>query len=122
MKTEKETIAEIALDVRKATREKAEAEYIEAKAMRRELEKEERKMLRELEVARKEKRSTFYYAVAMLFLTSSGIGGLTSFLTDMDKSINWYSTLGGFILTIFFAIKANNELKKMKIWTHIVYL
>ena len=111
MKTEEETTAEIVSDVRKATRERAEILLAEDLARKKELEKEERAYLRDLEKARKEKCSTFYYAVAMLFLTSSGIGGLSPFFTDANKSINWYSVVGGIVLALYFATKANNELK-----------
>ncbi len=112
MKTGKETTAGIASDVRKAIRERVEYQYTEDLARKKELEKEEMVYLRDLEKVRKEKRSTFYYAIAMLFLTSSGIGGLSPFFTDTSKSINWYSVVGGIVLTLYFAAKANNELKR----------
>lgn len=29
-----------------------------------------------------------------------------------NKSINWYSVVGGVVLALYFAAKANNELKR----------
>ena len=67
MKTEKEKIAEIASDVRKATRERAEAEHAEEKALKRELEKEKRAKQKLFH----EKFADFYLKLAILFITSS---------------------------------------------------
>jgi len=108
MKTEQEITADIAQGVREATRERAEAECNEAKALMRELAKEERAMLK----VRKEKFATFYFGLSTLFLTSTGIGGLSPILfNDIGKEVNWYTVVVGITLSVFFAIKASNELK-----------
>lgn len=103
MKTEKETTAEIASDVRTATRERAEAEMAEEKALRRELAKEERAKLK----VRKERLSIFYYGLSTLFMTSVGV----PMLFKPDQAVNWYGVIGGTILTVFFAFMGNRELK-----------
>lgn len=108
METREETTAEIALGVRKATRERTEAEIAEVKAQKREILKEERAMRK----VRKEKFATFYFGLSTLFLTSTGIGGLSPILfNDVNKDVNWYTVIIGSLLSIFFAIKASNELK-----------
>jgi len=105
-KTEKDTIAEIALDVRKATRERAEMEQSEIRALRRELEKERRSLVK----VKKEKMADFYYKIAILLLTTSVISCLTIFIKDANALINWQPVVLGFIASIFFAYMANNTL------------
>ena len=107
MKTEKETTAKIASDVRKATRERAEAEHAEARALRRELEKEERAKLK----IRKEKLAGFFYGLATFFFTSTGIGGLSPFILNTDNPINWVVVLCGISASFICVVIANNILK-----------
>ena len=107
MKAKQENEAEIALDVRTATRARAESEIRKDEALKIELAKE----LRIKKKVRKEKLATFYYNLATLFVTSSGIGGLTPVLTNEDKPINWYGLIIGLFLALYFAFQANKELK-----------
>ena len=108
MKTEKETTAEIASDVRKATRERAEAEHAEARALRRELEKEER----DLEKARKERLVDYYYKLSALLFTGSVISCLTAYVKDSNTLVSWQLTILGLIASVCLAIKANLTLKQ----------
>lgn len=107
MKTKQANEAEIASDVKDAMRARAEAEQVEAAALKRELEREKRA----LEKSRKEKLATFYYGLATLFITSSGIGGLTPLLINENQPINWYGSILGIALSVFFAYQANCKLK-----------
>ena len=107
MKTEKEKIAEITSDVRKATRERAETEYAEAMALKRELYKEMRTNRR----ANKEKLSDFYFKISLLFLTSSAIPCLSIFIKNEDIVINWIYVGFGLVASLFFALMAYNILK-----------
>lgn len=107
MKTELEREAEIALDVKKAKRERAEAEHTALMALRQELAKEERTKRK----VRKEKLASFLYSLAVLFMTSSGIGGLTPILTNSYQPQNWYGLVGGVFVSAILAYKANNILK-----------
>ena len=107
MKTRRETTAEIASDVRKATREKAEADIAEEKALKLELYKE----ARALEKARKEKLADFYYKLSALLFTGSVISCLTAFVEDGNTLISWQPTLLGLVASICLAIKANITLK-----------
>ena len=111
MKRKQQEETTIALDVKDAMRARAEAEHAEVLLLKRKLEEEDRADKRALEKSRKEKLATFYYGLATLFITSSGIGGLTPFLTNMNTSINWYGLILGISLSLFFAYQANNKLK-----------
>ena len=106
MGTGKETTAEIASDVRKANRERTEAEYAEEKALKCELEKEKRALQR----IQKEKMADFYFKVAILLLTGSVISCLTIFIKDANALINWQPAILGFIASIFFAYMAYKTL------------
>ena len=103
MKTEKETTAKIASDVRKATRERAETKYAEARVLRLELEKEKRALIKE----RKSKLATFYYGLSTFFLTSTGIGGLSPIILNTGKEVNWSIVLLGFTASLLSAYMAN---------------
>lgn len=107
MKAKQTQQAEIALDVIMAEKDRMSADIIESRNLRVQLAKEEREKVKN----RKDKLATFYYSVSMLFLTSSGIGGLSSFMTDTNKDINWYCVFGGIVMSLVFAYKANKELK-----------
>lgn len=76
--------AEIALDVMKAEKERMATDITEIRNLRFQLAKEEREKVKN----RKDKLATFYYSISMLFLTSSGIGGLSPFIADSNKNIN----------------------------------
>lgn len=99
--------AEIALDVMKAEKERMATDITETRNLRFQLAKEEREKVKN----RKDKLATFYYSISMLFLTSSGIGGLSPFIADSNKNINWYCVFGGIVMSLIFACKANKELK-----------
>ena len=103
MKTEKETTAKIASDVRKSTRERAETKYAEARVLRLELEKEKRALIKE----RKSKLATFYYGLSTFFLTSTGIGGLSPIILNTGKEVNWSIVLLGFTASLLSAYMAN---------------
>ena len=112
MKTEKEKIAEIASDVRKATRERSEAEHAEVMALKRELEKEERALRQAYEKSRREKLATFYFGLSTLVMTTTVLGGLSPILyLDIGKEVNWYTVCTGFLISTSLVIKANNLLK-----------
>lgn len=63
MKTKQENEAEIALDVTKAKRERAEAEYAEKLNLKKECERNELSKRK----IRREKLSSFYYKASLLF-------------------------------------------------------
>lgn len=107
METREETTAEIALGVRKATRERAETEIAEGKALKCELEKEQRALIRE----RKSKLATFYYGLSTFFLTSTGVGGLSPIVLNTGKDVNWFIVFLGFIIALLSAYMANKTLK-----------
>ena len=101
-------MAEIASDVRKATRVRAEAEHEKFKALEFEIEKQRINFKRE----RKEKISSYYFGLSTLFLTSTGIGGLSPILfNEQGKEVNTYTVIIGLILSLLFFILANKELK-----------
>lgn len=102
MKTVLENEAEIASDVKKAKRERAEATFAE----RKELEKEEK----EMEKFRYQKRAGFYYKISYLFLTASGVGGGLNTLF-LKEEINWITVLLGIFMAAIFAVLADQTLK-----------
>ena len=103
MKTKQENEAEIALDVTKAKRERAEAEYADVSALRRELAREKRQHRHD----RIDKLATYYYKIAGLLLTSSVISCLTIFIKDANALISWQPAILGLSASIFFAGLAN---------------
>lgn len=107
MKTKNETTAEIALDVRKATRERAEAELAEEKALKRELYKEMRTNQR----TKKEKNADFYFKLALLVLTSTAATCLTLLIKGESTAINWMPVGLGLALAVVFILYANYLLK-----------
>jgi len=116
MKTEKENIVEIALDVKKAIRERAETQLAEDFARKKELEKEVRILRQTYEKVIREKFATYYFGLSTLIMTSTVIGGLSPLIyQDTNKEVNWFSVIIGAFTSLIFAIKANNELKKLKI-------
>lgn len=102
MKTVLENEAEIASDVKKAKRERAEATFAE----RKELEKEGK----EMEKFRYQKRASFYYKISYLFLTASGVGGGLNTLF-LKEEINWITVLLGIFMATIFAVLADHTLK-----------
>lgn len=106
MKAKQENEAEIALDVKSATRARAEAEHADERFFRKELAREERA----LEKSRREKLSTFLYGLATFFLTSTGIGGLSPIILNTGKDVNWPFVFLGIIASILSALTANNIL------------
>lgn len=107
MKTEEEREAEIALDVRKAKRERVEAEHSALMALRQELAKEERTKRK----VRKEKLADFYYKIASLLLAGTVIASITPFIKDANALISWQPALFGLFAAILFAFMANYILK-----------
>ena len=107
METEEKETARIASDVRKATRERVEAELSEIKVLNHELVNEQRRCKRVC----KEKIADYYYKISILFLTSSAIGYITLFIKGENTPINWYVLIFGLIATLFFALLANYILK-----------
>lgn len=106
MKAKQENEAEIALDVRAATRARAEAEHAERHQLLKEREKDEK----ETQKFRRQKRAVYYYKVSYLFLTASGIGGgLTSLYSNNE--INWITVLLGILMAATFAVLADQTLK-----------
>ena len=103
MKAKQENEAEIALDVRSATRARAEAEHENQLAERKEFVK------RELEKRkiRRERLSSFYYKVSLLFLTGSGISGFSPGLPQID----WLKIGVGVSSALIFALLAHYNLK-----------
>ena len=108
MKTRRETTAEIASDVRKATRERAEADIAEEKALKCELEKEERAKQKLFH----EKFADFYLKLAILSISSSIITCLTLFTKGTDIEINWLSVGIGLSLALIFVMLAYYYLKR----------
>lgn len=108
MKAKQENEAEIALDVRTATRARTEAEHAELHTLKRELAKEKRIYRHE----RIDKLATYYYKIAALLLTSSVISCLTIFIKDSKALISWQPALLGLFASIFFAGMANYILLK----------
>lgn len=108
MKTELEREAEIALDVKKAKRERAEAEHSALMALRQELAKEERTKRK----VRKEKLADFYYKIASLFLAGSAVSCLTLFIKDINVMLNWIPFTLRVTATVSFACMANYILKQ----------
>ena len=107
MKTRRETTAEIASDVRKATRERAEADIAEEKALKLELYKEKRANQR----VRKEKNADFYFKLALLVLTSTAATCLTLLIKGESTAINWMPVGCGLVLAVIFILYANCLLK-----------
>ena len=107
MKTEQETTAEIASDVRKATRERAETEYAEARALEKELEKEKRARQKFFN----EKFADFYLKLAILFITSSVVTCLTLYIKGADFEINWLPVGIGIALALISIVLAYYLLK-----------
>jgi len=104
MKTEKECNAEITSDVKKAIWERAVAEFSKQEAHGQEL-KTKRK-------TSNEKLSSFYHKVSLLFLTGSGVGGLSPTLITGNSQIDWFQVSAGVTLSAFFAILGNHVINK----------
>lgn len=108
MKTKQRNLAEIASDVRKATKERATEEVTAEIALKREMYKEVRAHVR----ANKEKLADFYYKIALLFLTSSAIPCLSIFIRNEKLIINWHYVGLGLVACTFFALLASYILKE----------
>ena len=92
--------ARIASDVRKATRERAEAEHAETMALKRELYKEMRVNRR----ANKEKLADLCFKLVIVFITSSVVACITLFIKDTNQTINWIPVVIGSFFAVFFLL------------------
>lgn len=108
MKTEQEITADVAQGVREAARERAEYQYAENLACKKEIEKEEKAKRK----VSNEKLSSFYYKVSLLFLTGSGVSGLSPTILRDGSQTDWFQVGAGVLLSAFFAILANHVINK----------
>ena len=100
MKTRRETTAEIASDVRKATRERAEALLAEDLARKKELEKEERANRRANHV----KIADLCFKLVIVFITSSVVACISLYMKDAGININWIPVIVGLLFAVFFLL------------------
>lgn len=68
--------------------------------------------IEEKQKVRREKRASFFYDLSKMFLAGSGVSGLSPLLFGNDEGINWYSIAIGVLVSSFFALLADRELKK----------
>ncbi len=94
MKTKQGNLAEIALDVREAIKERATEEVTAEIALKREMYKEVRKNNR----VNQEKYADFCFKLAILFITSSVVTCMTLYIKDNNVSINWIPVGAGLLL------------------------